>query len=212
MRGDKMIAGVPIIDGTMSTISTRPLQNKVITEAVNDLNDRINQIAPGGVYTKSEIDAFLADKADVATTYTKTEVDAIFAALYPIGSLYLGTQSSCPLATIIPGSTWELVAQDKSLQGSSNNHAATDEVPAGLPNIKGSLMVNASTRSGGYSNSSTGAFYPTELGNPAMDGGDHSANGWSRQNFDASRSSAIYGASTTVQPPAYVVNIWRRTA
>ena len=30
--------------------------------------------------------------------------------------------------------------------------------------------------------------------------------------FDASRSSAIYGKSTTVQPPALAVNIWKRTA
>ena len=30
--------------------------------------------------------------------------------------------------------------------------------------------------------------------------------------IDASRSSSIYGQSSTVQPPAYVVNIWRRTA
>jgi hypothetical protein len=28
--------------------------------------------------------------------------------------------------------------------------------------------------------------------------------------FDASRSSSIYGNSQTVQPPAYIVNIWER--
>ena len=33
-----------------------------------------------------------------------------------------------------------------------------------------------------------------------------------RINFDASRSSSIYGNSTTVQPPAYVVYMWKRTA
>lgn len=30
--------------------------------------------------------------------------------------------------------------------------------------------------------------------------------------FDASRSSSIYGKSTTVQPPAYALIAWRRTA
>ena len=30
--------------------------------------------------------------------------------------------------------------------------------------------------------------------------------------IDASRSSAIYGKSTTVQPPAYALIAWRRTA
>ncbi len=30
--------------------------------------------------------------------------------------------------------------------------------------------------------------------------------------LDASRSNALYGASKTVQPPAYVVIAWRRVA
>ena len=29
--------------------------------------------------------------------------------------------------------------------------------------------------------------------------------------LDASRSSSIYGRSSTVQPPAYVINVWKRT-
>ena len=31
-------------------------------------------------------------------------------------------------------------------------------------------------------------------------------------NFNASKSNAIYGKSSTVQPAAYYVYIWRRTA
>ena len=38
------------------------------------------------------------------------------------------------------------------------------------------------------------------------------ANTFGKVTLDASVSSAIYGNSTTVQPPAYVVNVWRRTA
>ena len=30
--------------------------------------------------------------------------------------------------------------------------------------------------------------------------------------FDAGKSNPIYGNSDTVQPPAYLVNIWKRTA
>ena len=30
--------------------------------------------------------------------------------------------------------------------------------------------------------------------------------------FDASKSNAIYGRSSTVQPAAYYVHIWRRVA
>lgn len=68
-------------------------------------------------------------------------------------------------------------------------------VEAGLPNITGSFRANDQTGTSGMN----GAFYP---------GGD-SKNGGATNNtrnyiylFDASRSSAIYGASTTVQPPA----------
>lgn len=44
--------------------------------------------------------------------------------LYPVGSVYIGTQSTCPLTALIPNSTWELIAADRVLQGSSGSHAA----------------------------------------------------------------------------------------
>lgn len=75
-------------------------------------------------------------------------------------------------------------------------------VEAGLPNITGSLYVDSSTRTAGYANNSTGAFYPTEVGNPSLDGGSIYGNGWSKQNFDASLSNSIYGNSNSVQSPA----------
>lgn len=208
MRGNKMIAGVPIIDGALNSVSTRPLQNKVITEAINTINGRLDQIAPGSIYSKSEVDALLADKADTSVTYTKTEVDSIFAALYPIGSLYIGTQSTCPLLTIIPGSTWVLVAQDSSLQGSSNNHVAASTIEAGLPNINGQLN-NVLIGSGGTG--ASGALSIKSQSSYAIRN-DGTNEYQATIELDASRSSAIYGNSSTVQPPAYVVNVWRRTA
>ena len=33
-----------------------------------------------------------------------------------------------------------------------------------------------------------------------------------RTGFAASRCSTVYGKSSTVQPPAYIVNIWRRVS
>ena len=63
---------------------------------------------------------------------------------------------------------------------------------AGLPNIIGSANINST------SGSASGAFYYTNRANGA--GGDN----YSQYNlqFNASRSSSIYGASSTVQPPA----------
>ena len=61
----------------------------------------------------------------------------------------------------------------------------------------------------------TGAFgaSPTGVGSA---GNEPGAGRWigylDGVNINASRSSSLYGASSTVQPPAYVVNVWRRTA
>ena len=206
-RGNTIIAGVPIIEGALNTASVLPVQNKVITKAINDLNDRIDTIAGGGIYTKQETDTLLSEKADKSTTYTKTEIDTIFTTLYPVGSIYIGTQNTCPLATIIPGSVWELVSQDKSLQGSSNQHAANTTINAGLPNITGVLnrviMYNGTSGTGAFRvGGSAGTTPGPNKGGPTQ----------REVTLDASLSSSIYGSSTTVQPPAYVVNIWRRTS
>lgn len=79
-------------------------------------------------------------------------------------------------------------------------------IEAGLPNITGSFngsnMSDAERRA-------TGAFAiggSTYLGTPNC-GLDDSQNGF---NFDASRSSTIYGNSTTVQPPAIKVRVKTR--
>lgn len=68
-------------------------------------------------------------------------------------------------------------------------------VEAGLPNITGSVNVN-----GVYSGAS-GAFYSTYQGRTAH-GWDGNGTDQSTYTLDASRSSSIYGSSSTVQPPA----------
>ena len=90
------------------------------------------------------------------------------------------------------------------MQGSDSNHTANTTIAAGLPNITGYFSTEAQNED------ATGAFYCSWT-----KWGAHSGSGgaWQKNvQFNASRSSSIYGKSTTVQPPAYVVNIWRRTA
>ena len=71
-------------------------------------------------------------------------------------------------------------------------------VEAGLPNI------TASTYADNWASGRTsGAMYFVNHGYTTLRPNDgHSAG---RVYFDASRSSAVYGKSDTVQPPAYVV-------
>lgn len=147
------------------------------------------------------------------TSEVNSTINTLLSTLYPVGSLYIGTQSICPLETLIPNSTWELVSQDRSLQGSSNSHAANTTINAGLPNITGSFVRTAWFRGGsGASLTVSGAFGHADDRSCTLDGGDGGANSYGTVNFNASWSNNLYGASNTVQPNAYVVNIWRRTA
>jgi hypothetical protein len=147
------------------------------------------------------------------TAFVKTAISTLLSTLYPVGSIYIGTQSTCPLATLISGSTWVKVSEGRVLQGSDSNHNAGTTIEAGLPNITGGSKP-------GYIGGTTwplvvynptGAFYSNGAGTSSYSttSGANLTNGL---NFDASRSNSIYGNSNTVQPPAYVVNIWRRTA
>lgn len=57
VRGSDVIAGLPIVDGSLNTTSTRAIQNQAVANAVNTLNARIDTIVGGDVYTKTEIDS-----------------------------------------------------------------------------------------------------------------------------------------------------------
>lgn len=138
------------------------------------------------------------------TSKVTTNISSILGQIYPVGSIYIGTQKTCPLASLISNSTWVLTSKGRVLQGSNDDHAAGTTIAAGLPNITGQFRRVSDLGDNGAS----GAFYTGTLYEDAATGsGDDQA----QIRFDASRSSSIYSNSTTVQPPAYVVNVWRRT-
>lgn len=155
---------------------------------------------------------------------TKFVLD-ILKTLYPVGSIYMGTQSTCPLASLF--GTWTRVPSGYAIwtgNGTGNTNASTPNgtttnanyananpnttIAAGLPNIQatwrdygndwnyiaptGAITQGASQTAGGI-----GAGYEFHCHDTT---------------FKASDSNNIYGKSSTVQPQAYVVNVWRRTA
>ena len=155
--------------------------------------------------------AFVQTSVNTRTTPSDVSaaISTTLAALYPVGSIYIGTQSTCPLASLISGSQWQLVAQDRALWG-GNGSNANSTINAGLPNItgyfgSGCLMNWQESQYGGALYRGTQGTTPQNAG-----GTDGGTNGTIA--FDASRSNSIYGSSSTVQPPAYRVNVWRRTA
>ena len=138
--------------------------------------------------------------------------NGIYETFYPVGSIYIGVTSECPMASLISGSVWELVATDRVLQGSSSTHTAGTTIEAGLPNITGDIYAGGTygssiftSSSGAMQNDSNSGWRTSTTQNTVSGASD-------RVSFDASRSNSIYGKSSTVQPPAYVVNIWQRIA
>ena len=123
---------------------------------------------------------------------------------YPVGSIYQSTDPTSPAALF--GGSWQEIAQNRVLMGASSAHAAGTTVEAGLPNITGSFVANVRMNQHAVS----GAF--TAGNRITSTGADNSDAGTYKFSLDASKSNAIYGRSTTVQPAAYCVHIWRRVA
>lgn len=166
--------------------------------------------------TKDEFDALEKDENTLYNVDDISDHDIevpILEALYPVGSIYIGTQSTCPLIVLIPNSQWELVAIDRVLQGGGTRNAGST-VEAGLPNITGT----ANFASGGTGEkvaplrSGNGVFSVANTAKYINGRGDDLSGVYENLQFNASRSNSIYGNSSTVQPPAFIVNIWKRTA
>ena len=77
-------------------------------------------------------------------------------------------------------------------------------IAAGLPNITGSASIWL-----GVFNASSGCFSRSSSGEAVGGSGTYAKNN-KTINFEASRSSSIYGNSTTVQPPAIKVRVYTR--
>ena len=95
---------------------------------------------------------------------------------------------------------------DRVIWGAST---AGEYLEAGLPNITGSLVItdeNSPDAAYLVINTATGAFDKTkqsgELNLGFFEYGHPQTGRYTKTTFDASRSSALYGKSSTVQPPA----------
>ncbi len=146
-----------------------------------------------------EVSEELELKVNTINSQLSSSVLSNLQAVYPVGSLFISTTDTCPIANLF--GTWEKVSEGRVLQGVSGNQNPGEVVEAGLPNITGSFGQ-------GNALSTSGAFY---VKSGAGFGFNHNYS--TCHGFDASRSSSVYKDDcNTVQPPAYLVNIWKRTA
>lgn len=131
-------------------------------------------------------------------------------AAHPVGSIYQTISLENPSVTF-GGGTWEKIAQDRVLMGASDTHPAGTTVEAGLPDIYS--QINDVLFSSENPFMIGDSLKPLFAGVP---NGYVSASGTSnvyRSNVQlkASLGKPIYGASDTVQPPAYFTYTWLRT-
>lgn len=128
--------------------------------------------------------------------------------IFPVGSIYQTVSNISPAS--LYGGTWEEIAQERTLMGASSTHAAASTVEAGLPNITGQISFGTPTAAWFKVRREEGAFESTGSGGVAQFNTVDGSTGNSIADFNASRCSTVYGASDTVQPPAYFVHIWER--
>lgn len=132
---------------------------------------------------------------------------------YPVGIVVALANDKKP--AFMNYGTWEKVAEDRMLQGSSDSHAPGSKIEAGLPNITGN---NEACYANGDAKFYSGAFIANQKVSTSgklgyIYGNRHTVSSSDYHSiFDASKSNPIYGKSTTVQPAAYVVAYWQRTA
>ena len=142
--------------------------------------------------------------------YNKATLDGGALSSYPVGSIYMSTSSTSP-ASLFGGSQTS-IASERVLMGVSGSHGAGSTVDAGLPNISSGSDAALDIQGSWGAPNCRAPFAQTWQGNSEL-----SSSTWSSTpkvisaRFDASLCNSIYGRSSTVQPAAYYVYMWRRT-
>lgn len=216
MANDESIASIiEIEDGSDAVAKTlrqnfKYLDDRITAQATNISNKETTS-------HKNAANGYcgLDSNGSIPETILTKVTSSIVSAIYPVNSIYVTTDTNsttCPIASLIPGSTWVLVAANKALWTGSGSNANTT-IAAGLPNITGQI----DPYSVGYNNDHIamrnwwGALFGKWGNSWGMSRRETGSGITSGIGFEASRSNSIYGKSSTVQPPAYVVNVWRRT-
>lgn len=176
----------------MKNISLENFCDKVIEKA-NVINDKKINAASKEIMESS-----------AAKFMTEQQVKDLLLKLHPVGSVEIRLDEVNP--GTLWGGTWEKQGKGRVIQAKTDSQTVGNTVDAGLPNITG---VFRSADVGGLEKS-TGCFNNDSNFNVGYFGSE--ARGYDLTvSFNASRSSSIYGKSSTVQPPALLVNIWKRT-
>lgn len=157
---------------------------------------------------------------DPTSYYSKSEIPVVMLDLfYPVGTVYISADKSKTKADFpfMAYGIWEELPANLCLQTGIASEAGTQR-SAGLPNIEGTANIRsgvdvdnnilANLKNGAITCTNQDSSFTWEAHIVTENG----QNKLDTLHFDASNSNPIYGKSSTVQPPAYIVRAWVRTA
>ncbi len=124
-----------------------------------------------------------------AVSSIATSITNMLKTLYPVNSIYIGVQSTCPLATLISGSTWTKVAT-KIITDVGSVSIATNNKQIKMKNDEGEYAMIARYVGG------------------ALNIGGHTFN----SDGTALKFGSETGLGASVSKTTLTVNIWKRTA
>ena len=181
-------------------MATKPELNIAVAYAKNkasEYNENFDRLLD---YIE-EVSEELNLKVNTINSQLSSSVLSNLQSVYPIGSLYIGITDNCPIANLF--GTWEKVAEGLCLQGATASQVPGETVEAGLPNHQHAPLYV------GGSNADLGDLGGYLITNGGQYNGVRTVNNSNTGNVS---NNSIYGKSNTVQPPAYLVNVWKRTA
>jgi hypothetical protein len=174
--------------------------SKLLNDNFNYLEDKIEDYSKNIATDKASLMSLINSQIETVITQFSSKLQT----MYPVGSMYIGLTDTCPIANLF--GTWEKVAEGLCLQGATNEQIPGTAVEAGLPEIQSTFQADMNSANGAIKLGSTVISELADYNNSGGVGHLYNAT------FRASYSNSTYGKSNTVQPPAYLVNIWRRTA
>ena len=178
-------------------MATKPELNIAVAYAKNkaiEYNENFDRL----LNYIEEVSEELNLKVNTINSQLSSSVLSNLQSVYPIGSLYIGVNDNCPIANLF--GTWEKVAEGLCLQGATGSQVPGETVSASV-----SLTVPCTDWG-----TSGGAFGNPEAGRLVV-GSGRSEIGEALESVRLAGSNKTI-TSSNVQAPAYLVNVWKRTA
>lgn len=134
--------------------------------------------------------------------------------LLPVGTVYMTENANFDPNQSWGVGVWVKTAIDRVLQGTNDKSKVGTTIEAGLPNITGGFASFIYFSTNDNNTLQDGCCGASKVNKTAAHTSDSTGNAFynSSLRFKASDSNPIYGKSTTVQPPAELVFIWKRIA